>query len=264
MTSFALMICGIIALVGGFTMIPAAPASAMPALQPSPRPTLQPTADVNQHDWKPTPVVMGRLTGTVIDLRTGAPAAGVTVSIGDTTVVSDSNGNYDSWLASGYYRLSLELRSDQGLPGTPAQQVAVGPGDTVVVHLFFTSPAPALPAAQVAAATPVAAAPAALPPSLPDTSVAPPLAGHHAISDGTLAPQLLPHTAAPLETGSPGTWLLLGAMMLGLGGLIQLLPRRAPRRRPASTPEALLSDLLSSDLTSDDAGMLAELLDREL
>jgi len=168
LSSFILMVCGIIALVVGFTTLPSpAIVSAQPP-QPSPRPPILPTADLNQDEPGPTAVVPGRLTGTVIDLRTGAPMPGIAVIVGRQTLYTDANGNYDVWLESGYYRLDLGLTSNQGTPIQPAQAIAVGPGDTVVVHLFLTSPAPTvLPTLTPAAATIVAPLK-----HLPDTSVA--------------------------------------------------------------------------------------------
>ncbi|MBX0326557.1 carboxypeptidase-like regulatory domain-containing protein [Oscillochloris sp. ZM17-4] len=262
MSSFALMVCGIIAMVGGFTMLPSPAAVSAQATQPSPRPTLQPTPDFNQRDSKPTAVIPGRLTGTIIDLRTGAPAAGIAVVVGGQTVYSDSNGNYDIWLTSGYYRLELEPTSSQGTSIQPAQAIAVGPGDTVVIHLFFTSPAPTegieAVVPPVIEPTPTAAPQVALPPSLPDTSVA------HSVAVATpaeslSAPESLPNTAATAGLGNPGTWILVGALLLGVGLVIQLAPR--PRRRLATARRSRAS---IARRTTDDDTMLADLLDGDI
>jgi hypothetical protein len=251
--SFALMVCGIIALVGGFTMLPSPTAASAQVPEPSPRPTLAPTAGAD-NGHKPTPVIPGRLTGTVIDLRTSAPASGIAVAVDDQIIYSDSNGNYDIWLTSGYYQLELKPTSSQGTAAQPAQQVAVGPGDTVVVHLFFTSLAPTVivqtVVPQAIAPTPTVAPPVALPPSLPDTSVAHHTSAAHPPAESASAPQSLPNTAAPTGISSPGTWLIFGALMLGLGALIQLAPsrRRQRRARRTSSDEEILSDLLNRDL----------------
>jgi hypothetical protein len=263
LSSFILMVCGIIALVVGFTTLPSpAIVSAQPP-QPSPRPPILPTANLSQDEPGPTAVVPGRLTGTVIDLRTGAPMPGIAVVVGRQTLYTDANGNYDVWLESGYYRLDLGLTSNQGTPIQPAQAIAVGPGDTVVVHLFLTSPAPtALPTMTPAAATIVAPLK-----HLPDTSVAhEPAAsgGSSQVSSGNgNSPNHLPRTAAAANFGSPGTWILLGALLLGLSLVIRLAPRRRQRPRlarnrraraatPAEQPddsdESLLADLLKRDL----------------
>jgi hypothetical protein len=99
----------------------------------------------------------------------------------------------------------------------------------------------------------------ALPPSLPDTSVAHTSAAHP-MAEVASAPKSLPNTAAPARLGSPSTWLLFGALMLGIGALIQLAPRRRRRaipaairraaraRRASSSDEEILSDLLNRDL----------------
>ncbi|MEI7768728.1 MAG: hypothetical protein WCI67_02010 [Chloroflexales bacterium] len=248
--SFALMVCGIIALVGGLTMLPSATTASAQAPEPSPRPALQPTLQTGGN--KPTAVIPGRLTGTIIDMRTGAPMPGVAVAIGDQIIYSDSNGNYDIWLTSGYYQLELKPTDAQGKPIQPVQQVAVGPGDTVVVHLFFTSPAPTAivdatsAAPQAATPTPTVAPAVALPRHMPDTSVAH-TSVTHPMAEITSAPKGLPVTAAPAGLSSPGTWLICGALMLGLGALIQIAPRRRRRQR-ATSDEDLLSDLLSRDL----------------
>jgi hypothetical protein len=225
--SFALMVCGIIALVGGLTMLPAPITASAQAPEPSPRPPLQPTAETDNGN-KPTAVILSRLTGTVIDLRTGAPTSGIAVEVDDQIIYSDANGNYSISLPSGFYRLELKPTSSQGTSIQPAQRVALGLGDTVVVHLFFTSLAPTtvvqVVPTEVIAPTPTVAPPVALPPSLPDTSVA-----HHTSAS---APQSLPNTAAPTGMGSPDMWLLFGALMLGLGAMIQFAPRR--RRKAES------------------------------
>ncbi|MCX7789653.1 MAG: hypothetical protein N2378_03355 [Chloroflexaceae bacterium] len=227
--SVTLMLCGAILLVLGMVVVPApAPVVAGPALQPSPRPPLEPTAPAEGGLPAPTPVPYGRVTGTIIDLRTGAPAPGKLVVIGDSTVVSDANGNYDRWVVSGSYNLNLRLRDGEGQVAQPPQEIVVGNGDTVVVHLFFTSEAPVAPAAPESAAT-----------VAPTATVAPPPAEAVAV-----APVSLPVTAA---TGAsvPGPLLLMGAALLGLGALLQVRPRRrAARRREAD--QRLLRRMLAT------------------
>lgn len=256
------MVCGIVALIVGFTTLPGPMIVSAQPPEPSPRPAIQPTSSLTQDDYGPTEVVPGRLTGTVIDLRTGAPAAGIAVLVGRQTVYTDANGNYDIWLDSGYYRLDMELSSSQGTPIQPAQAIAVGPGDTVLVHLFFTSPAPAgLP-------TPIIPTVAAPLKNLPDTSVAHEPAVSSGVSSETSAgsgssPYRLPHTATTPSLGSPGTWIMLGALLLGLSLVVRLAPSRRPRprltrgRRPKADPTAAQPE------TSNES-LLADLLDREL
>lgn len=267
-SSFTLMVCGIIALLSGFMMLPSPAAVSAQASQPSPRPTLQPT-NRPKRDHQSTPVVPGRLTGTVIDLRTGAPTKGIAVIVGDQTVYTDAYGNYDIWLISGYYQVALKLANSQGTSIQTQQEVAVGPGDTVVVHLFFTSITPTevlvQEPPQVIAPTPTAistpAPSVALPPSLPDTSVDQVVVAPTKEARAS-KPQSLPNTAMPASfLGTPSNWLLFGALMLGLGLVIQLAPRRRPRltasRRTKTTPKARRSSGSNEDF-------LADLLDRDL
>ncbi|MCS6883294.1 MAG: hypothetical protein RMK84_19420 [Oscillochloridaceae bacterium] len=220
--SVTLMLCGAILLMLGMVVVPAPAAVAGPALQPSPRPPLEPTAPPEGGLPAPTPVPYGRVTGTIIDLRTGAPAPGKLVVIGDSTVISDANGNYDRWVVSGFYDLYLRLRDGEGRVAQPPQQIAVGNGDTVVVHLFFTSEAPVTPAAPeptaTAAPAPAAtAAPTAIPTPTPREAVA-------------VVPVSLPTTAAT-SASVPGPLLLAGAALLVLGALLQVRPRRRAARR---------------------------------
>jgi hypothetical protein len=284
MTSFALMICGTLALVLSFTMVPTpTPAAAMPALQPSPRPTLQPTPDFqplptatplpaetptpvvpdnagDDRPAEPTPVPMGRITGTIIDLRTGAPAANILVVVGDSLVISDSYGNYDRRVPSGYHTVALQLRQGEGEPTQGAQEIAVGPGDSVTVHLFFTSPeplsaAPEAPAASEQPVAPTAALPIAVPlPALPATGLAETSAERPAVP----APARLPVTAAPLYA-NPGIWFVGGVLALGFGLMLQIVPRR----RRARAERALLDDLLTRPTPPSDDDVLRRLLDEQ-
>jgi hypothetical protein len=255
--SLTLMLLGVLALAMGFAGLPLAqPVAAAPLLQPSPRPTLQPSAvpptpesptsepepttdpggggggggggDEDDDDRQPT-ALPGRITGTVIDRRTGAPASGIRVSVGEELVASDGNGNYDIYLPAGNYVVSLALSAGQGTPAQGPQEVDLDSEEVEVVHLFFTSPqavaptapptvAPA-PTATSPAATAVAVPPIAELPDLPNTSV-------------DEAPASLPTTAAPFSLGAPWMWLLLGSCLLGAGTLYQMVKmQRKPRRR---------------------------------
>lgn len=256
MSSVTLMAAGILALVIGFSTLPSPIGVAAQAPEPSPRPALAPTPNMSQEDTRPTEVVPGRLTGTVIDLRTGAPAPGIAVVVGTQTIYSDANGNYDIWLTSGYYQLDLALSSTQGTPAQPAQAIAVGAGDTVVVHLFFTSPAPTATVTPVVAATPTVTT---IVSTLPDTSVARE-AGVSSRTGVSNTPQSLPHTAAAAGFGSAGTWIMLGALLLGLSLVIQL----APRRRPRLTTRRIKGQNQAAPTPEKDEDLLSKLLDRDL
>jgi hypothetical protein len=241
MASFALMVCGALALALGLTVAPAPTAvSAMPALQPSPRPTLQPTPDFipdDDDDDEPTPVPYGRVTGTVIDTRTGAPAANMLVVVGDSLVLTDGSGNYDRWVPAGSYRVALQLRDGEGVVAQSAQEVGVTPSGTAVMHLFFTSPAPVVPQAPTTEPTPTAVPtpPLAMEPEQPVSQPA---------ATAPMAPAGLPDTAVGISV--PGPLVLVGALLFGLGALLQLRPRRRSAAR-AQADARMLRRMLAED-----------------
>lgn len=188
--SALLIAIGASMLLAGLLLLPgsgAPVASAQPL--PQQRPTLTPVPPTPTRrpagDSDPTPAATGRITGTVIDLTSSAPAPGIAVQVGDALVTTDANGNYDrSGLPAGSYRVALVLASGQGAPEQAAATVALAAGATVVQHLAFRSPQPAAP-------TPTAAA------------VAMPVA--------------LPRTGAPAERLGLALGLGLAALALGLG-----------------------------------------------
>lgn len=262
MISYGMMISGVLAMIIGFALLPLpSPSTAAPALQPSPRPTIPPLTILPASS--PTPVPMGRVTGTIIDLRTHTPTANIAVQIGDTIVYSDANGNYDRWVESGFYTLALQLSSEQGSPAQPPLEIAVGPGDTVVAHLFFTSlgqptelaiEAPTATPTEVPMPTiaPVAVAPempVVIPPKLPYTGV-----------DAVPArqPTHLPRTATT-TTFNAQFWFVVGFLLL-VGGLgLQFWPSRR-RVVPTSTDEQLLNELLGVSPNNNDEELLRALL----
>jgi hypothetical protein len=80
----------------------------------------------------------GRITGTVIELNSGAPAPGVAVAVGDVVVTSDANGNYDrSDLPPRSYLVALLLKEGQGIPVQEPVLVNLTSGSTVIQHLTF-------------------------------------------------------------------------------------------------------------------------------
>src|SRR6266516_3364032 len=79
--------CGIVMLLFGMSALPALGAAPSPVrMAPSPRPALAPEKGSSDT------VLMGHITGTVIDLTSGAPSAGVAVRVGGALVWSDANG----------------------------------------------------------------------------------------------------------------------------------------------------------------------------
>jgi hypothetical protein len=132
---------------------------AMPAQaqgQPPPRPTLTPVppTPVRHSDHSsPTAVPAGRITGTVIDQTTGAPVPNIAVTVGEQTVLTDANGNYDrSGLPAGDYKVALALAAEQGVTTQEPIVVILTPGATIVQHLMFRSPVPVAPTPTLAAA----------------------------------------------------------------------------------------------------------------
>ena len=139
--------CGIVMLLFGMSALPALGAAPSPVrMAPSPRPALAPVKGSSNT------VLMGHITGTVIDLSSGAPSAGVAVRVGDALVWSDANGNYDHWLPVGTYTVTLALADGQGTPAQDVVSVAVLADAATVQHLGFRDlqPAPAAPTAAAA------------------------------------------------------------------------------------------------------------------
>ena len=133
--------------------------------QPPPRPTLtpMPAPKPTAHSQSPSASATGRITGTVIDRTTGAPAPGIAVTVGDTTVTTDANGNYDrNGLPDGSYPVALALTAGQGTPDQASVTVVLAQGATIIQHLFFHS---------LQLATPLPT-PATKPAALPKTGAA--------------------------------------------------------------------------------------------
>ncbi len=141
-------------LAGLWGLVPAATPAAAQGLPP--RPTLTPTAtDEPKQEQRPTATVPGRLTGTVIDNASAAPAPGITVMIDERAVTTDANGNYDAYLAPGSYVVSVAA------PAGSRVSVTLAAGATTVQHLSFgVAPPPPPPSV---AASPPPQPPAALP-----------------------------------------------------------------------------------------------------
>jgi hypothetical protein len=160
-----------------------------PTVTPQPTPTVAPQPTPSSEEPAPSSSIdqpePGRITGTVVDLTTGAPAPNMVVVVSNTRLLSDVNGNYDrSGLAAGSYLVRLE-------PGTAGEAVQgeltvqVESGQTVIQHLAFRSQAPVLIATPTSEPEPV-----------------PP-------------PVQLPATAG--RTSSGWGFVLLGLALMGLG-----------------------------------------------
>lgn len=170
----------------------------------NPTATTVPTAPPRDDEPDPTDTPAGRIIGTVIDLTTNAPAPGITVAIGEATVTTDANGNYQSAeLSAGSYRVALVLTAAQGTPAQDPITIELAAGQTVVQHLAFRSPV-----AATVTATPTAA-PTSTPTSVP--TMMPP----------TATPTRVP--AAPVTLPDTGSSAQQTSFSTGIGGLIVLL-----------------------------------------
>jgi hypothetical protein len=231
--------CGIVMLLFGMSTLPALGAAPSPVrMAPSPRPALVPVKGSSDS------VLMGHITGTVIDLSSGAPSAGVAVRVGGALVWSDANGNYDHWLPVGTYTVTLALADGQGMPAQDVMNVPVLADVATVQHLNFRGQQPAPAAPTAAAAQPVAVQPAvAMPTTVAEN--APATAGAARV----VLPKRLPITS---ESGSAAwLWLTFGMVLLLAGGLVgfgPVLGGRSPalvlRRHAANS--ALLRTLLTA------------------
>lgn len=226
--------CGIVMLLFGMSALPAlgaAPSSVRMA--PSPRPALAPVNGASDT------VLMGHITGTIIDLSSGAPSAGVAVSVGGTMVWSDVNGNYDHWLPVGTYTVTLALADGQGTPAQDVLSVPVLADAATVQHLGFRDQQPAPVAPTTAATAQPAAAPTAV------AANAPAAAGGAPVGK----PMRLPVTS---ESGSAAwLWLTFGMVLLLAGGLVgfgPVLGGRSPALvlRTHAANSALLRTLLTA------------------
>ena len=108
-----------------------------------PRPTLTPVIvpeEPRSEEPRPTPR-LGRIVGTVIDLTTGAPTAGMTVRINDQTTITDSNGNYGiENPAPGTYSVELIVPPERGTSVQGAILITLLEGETARQDLAFRSP----------------------------------------------------------------------------------------------------------------------------
>lgn len=250
-TSFSLILCGLCFMFGGIASLVNAPiASAKPILAPSPRPPVDRPSDGprqsedsgNDHPSGHHAVATGRLTGTIIDATTGAPMPGVTVRVGEMTVTSDANGNYDHWLPVGNYTVGLMLTSQQGVDLQGPQAVTVRAGDTTVQHLYFRSQA-APTATNVPFPEPTSVPPALPINNLPDTGVAEPAQP----AQPAMRPTHLPRTAVPEDWS--WAWLSLGLTLVVVGTLVGWSGRRVSRRtatRSEQLDDTLLQTLLAA------------------
>lgn len=279
LTSFSLVVFGLCLIFGSmFVTIEAPVAVAGPALAPSPRPpVVRPTSAPSNPSNPSNPSdnngsrsrsssgqAMGRLTGTIIDATTGAPAPGITLDINGVSVTSDANGNYDTWLPQGKYTVGLRLASEQGTDLQGPQAVEIRAEDTTIQHLYFSSPVAATevmadPAPEAPIQPNVGNLPAPIQ-QLPNTSVGSdgkPSSNASVAGSTTNSPNHLPSTSVAASSG--WLWFGLGGVCLVLGAVVGMYgntkkkPKRNARQRVANrkrggSNENLLRELLNKDL----------------
>jgi hypothetical protein len=278
LTSFSLVVFGLCLIFGSmFVTIEAPVAVAGPALAPSPRPpVVRPTSAPSNPSNPSNPSdnngsrsrsssgqAMGRLTGTIIDATTGAPAPGITLDINGVSVTSDANGNYDTWLPQGKYTVGLRLASEQGTDLQGPQAVEIRAEDTTIQHLYFSSPVAATevmadPAPEAPIQPNVGNLPAPIQ-QLPNTSVGSdgkPSSNASVAGSTTNSPNHLPSTSVAASSG--WLWFGLGGVCLVLGALVGMYgntksrPKRSARQRVAKRKQASNNDTFLRDLLNKD------------
>jgi hypothetical protein len=130
---------GLFALITGVALclLPVGQRTYAQELPPRPVPTTAPAPEEPETPReRSTPVPLGRITGTVIDMTTGAPAPGVTVYVGGEPISSDASGNYlRDGLPAGRYTIWVPAGPGLPRPAQPLLLVELGPGETVTQHL---------------------------------------------------------------------------------------------------------------------------------
>ncbi|HEU4326966.1 MAG TPA: hypothetical protein VFS21_27750 [Roseiflexaceae bacterium] len=213
------------------------------SVAPTPSGTPLPPRVAATPDPTTSPAPSGRITGTVIELSSGAPAEGIAVRVGDSIVRTDSAGNYQrAGLPQGVYEVALALEPGQGQQAQEALRLALGPGETVVQHLSFTRAA--------LAAIPPTARPTAAASASP---AAAPAHGAGSALPRRVDPPARTGVSLPATAGIPA----VAALVVGLLGLG--LTVRALRRTRAAG--ALLAD--QSRLVGELAPLLRAALRRQ-
>lgn len=227
---------------------------------PSPRPALTPTPGSKRESQPET--LYGHVTGTVIDLTTGAPTAGLTVRIGEFQVSTDANGNYDRWVAEGTHMVELLLGAELGAVAQQPVTVNVTANQRVVVHLAFRSP---LRATATPVATTVVAPPATPVPVTDVTGLAPVVTtepvSNEVVAAPAVVPSRLPVTGFPIE--HDWLWLSFGLVLLVIGGFLLSRPGRSGRPIAVEGAELLMQLLANPPqkrVVQESEDLLEELL----
>lgn len=126
----------VVLMLGSSFGLPGALAQDLPPRPPAPP---APVPVDRSKDEKPD--LPGRLTGTLIDARSEAPAPGVTIIIGSSSAVTDEHGNYDNpALPPGRYTLTIAAGQGRLVDGPVV--VVVRSEETTVQHLRYERPLP--------------------------------------------------------------------------------------------------------------------------
>lgn len=100
----------------------------------------------DNHD-RDTGTINGDITGTVIDLSTGLPGAGLTVQINDIPIRTDASGRFSlTDIADGDYWVSLNIPAEF-TPAQPGQTVTIANRNKVDLTLGYYSITPPVEAA---------------------------------------------------------------------------------------------------------------------
>jgi hypothetical protein len=255
-----LICCGVLAILFGLGGLAGAPVASAQGFvpQPSPRPPVDLDGDSGGRSAT-TVADTGHVTGTVIDVVTGAPLPGIPVRVGPDLVMTDENGNYDHWLPTGSYTVQVMVDPLRGAAAQEPMQVAVEAGGRTLQHLGVR------PAAEAPAAPAPAPAPA--------RSAAPVMAAEPeiAVAAADVPPATLPRTGVDVDAGL--VWIVAGVLLVGLGWALWGRPvsRLAPAlgrssRLPSDFDRrAMLADLLGAKGARRTNGdeLLEELLARD-
>lgn len=194
-TTSLVAVGALLVMLGFGALMPDAAHAQQPLPQPSPRPAVQ-LADQEDNKTASRTAPLGHITGTVIDSVSGAPVAGMSVKVGDLLLVTDENGNYDTWLDQGIYLVNVAPAAGQGSVVDESMTVTILPDAVTIQHLRVSLVAPAAAEAVVVEEPAVEAAPV--------KNVQAPM-----------APARLPRTND--AANSAWLWVVLGVILMALG-----------------------------------------------
>lgn len=117
----------------------------VPCPTPTPAPATPTSTPVPPSTPGGNPSPTSDIRGTVTDLSTGNPGAGITVQINQITVTTDSNGGYSlANVSAGAYVITLVLPEGAIAAQDPVTVQVDGVTDVTVDLAFYSSPQPTL------------------------------------------------------------------------------------------------------------------------